>query len=309
MASFISVDDLNNEQFYKLFERTAEMQSGDKKTPASHLDICRGIMMSMIFFQPSTRTSGSFEKAMKKLGGDVYSLNTEFSCMSKGETLEDTARMAAIGAQLLVIRHPKEGACSHLDATIGIPIINAGEGISEHPTQALLDMYTIWQHFGERVDGIKIGILGDMRCQRSSHSLMKLGSRLGADFVCIAPDEDLQMPEDYINYARDKGAEVHIEDQPSDNVIGELDVLYIARIHKQERESRHLPNVTNHEPYTITPSVLKDFKESSIIMHPLPRNGELPREIDSDKRAKYFTQAENGLYTRMALIEHLTIGR
>lgn len=309
MVSFVSVDDFDDEQFCKLFERAAALQASDQKSPASNMDICKGTLMSMIFFQPSTRTSSSFEKAMKKLGGDVYSLNTDFSCLTKGETLEDTARMVAMGAQLLAIRHPEEGVCRRLsEGIIEIPVINAGEGIGEHPTQALLDIYTIWQHFGERVDDIKIGIFGDMFCQRSTHSLMKLGSRLGADFVCIAPDKDLQMPQEYIDYAKNKGAEIQIADRPSDEVMNEIDVLYIARIHTQERETRGLPSDIDKKPYVVTPSILKEFKSSSIILHPLPRNGELPQEIDTDKRAKYFDQAKNGIFTRMALIEHLATG-
>ncbi|MBI1327663.1 MAG: aspartate carbamoyltransferase [Alphaproteobacteria bacterium] len=302
IRSYISVDDFATEEFLQLFTHTAEIKKNLAMNRAAYLDKLCGILGGMMFYEPSTRTSGSFEKAVKRLGGQLYDFNIAASSVAKGESVLDTACMVAGGTEFLIVRHPQQGIGRQIANVINIPVINAGEGTGEHPTQALLDMYTIWERFNKTQ--VRIGLMGDLLHGRTCHSLIKLGARLGAHFFCIAPIA-LQMPKEYIAYAESLGCIVSAH-ETAEEVAGELDVLYITRLQK-ERLPQALRSQYEIEgsPYNVTPALLAHMPVESIVMHPLPRVDELSVECDTDPRAWYFKQAENGIYTRMALIQHL----
>ncbi len=306
-AYYASVGDLNNQKIMQLLRDTREIKERVREDKRTFLDVCAGRMMGMMFYEPSTRTSGSFAKAMTYLGGLIYEFNIAASSIAKGESLDDTARMVAMESDLLVVRHKKAGTTRHLaEETLDIPVLNAGEGTGEHPTQALLDVFTIWETFGypETLEGITIGFYGDLAHGRTCHSLIKLASRLGANFVCIAPEEALQMPDRYIEYGEGEGATVCRTDDINAEIAG-LDVLYVTRLQRER-----LPDELHHHyneqksDYGVTPELLKNFPEKSIVMHPLPRLDELDARCDKDPRAAYFKQANNGIFARMALIMH-----
>jgi len=303
--SYISVDDRSNEQFMELFKQTAEIKTQLSVNKGALRHVCPDVMMGMMFYEPSTRTSGSFNKAITFLGGMPAPFDISTSSIAKGETLEDTARMIAMACDILVVRHSGEGTCRTLETILrqsnpNISIINAGEGKGEHPTQALLDMYTIWENFG-RTD-VTIGLYGDLAHGRTAHSLIKLASRMGATIVCAAPRAELEMPQEYIRYARDKGAKVIVTDN-IESVAGDLDVIYTTRLQRERGASQDkIEAFEAGSGYGVTPALMKLFNPKGIVMHPLPRVDELSVEVDADPRAKYFQQAENGIYTRMALI-------
>jgi len=304
--SFTSVHDLVPDDYRGLFARAAEIKGLLLQDPALIDPVLRGAMGGLMFYEPSTRTSGSFEKAIKFLGGHVYNFNIAGSSVAKGERVTDTARMVAAGTRFLVVRHPEAGISTKLSSLLDIPVINAGEGTGEHPTQALLDMFTIQERFG--TTAVRIGLLGDLRHGRTCHSLIALGARLGASFVCAAPTEDLQMPQSCIDDAVKTGAGVTRVSDITPELAG-LDVLYVTRLQRER-----LPDELHHRfnqgvsGYGVTPETLVDFNPQGIVMHPLPRLDELSEACDTDPRAWYFRQAENGIYARMAVIEHLLFG-
>lgn len=311
---YASVDDLETADFMQLFRDTAAIKARLAVDKAAFLDLCRGRMLGLMFYAPSTRTSGSFEKAMKLLGGLTYDFNIAGSSIAKGESLDDTARMVAMGAEILVIRHAQAGITRHLaEDVLSIPVINAGEGTGEHPTQALLDAYTLWDKYGRPRDfsGLTVGLYGDLAYGRTSHSLLKLATRLGANVVCIAPSEALSMPEAYLQAAQ-QTAQARV-DTTTDlrSVIGRLDALYVTRPQREHTADDTvpapqdaLPQDMSPSPYRVTPDMMAHMKSTALLMHPMPITDEIDRACDRDPRAVYFEQAENGIYTRMALILH-----
>lgn len=281
---------------WELFKRTREMEKIVRR--GGTRDYERYIMASL-FYAPSTRTRFSFEAAMLRLGGKVLSTEQarEFSSEIKGERLEDTIRIIGNYCDLIVLRHHEEGGAARAAAVSKVPIINAGDGSGgQHPTQALLDLYTIYNELGT-LDGLKVALIGALDRGRTARSLAYLLSKFERiKLYFIAPPE-LQIKPDILEHLEEKKVAYELLDSV-DKVIPEVDVVYQTRIDAERLQNTQI----DLSIYNITPNVLRKMKENSIIMHPLPRSVEISRDVDSDPRAAYFRQAENGLFVRMALI-------
>jgi len=247
-----------------------------------------GKVSANLFYEPSTRTSSSFFSAMAKLGGSVIPINdVRYSSVSKGEDLEDTIQTMNCYSDIIILRHNVEGSAKIAADISSVPIINAGDGKGEHPTQALLDYFTIRDRFSE-IDGLKIAFGGDLRYGRTIHSLVKLLRFYDTQLTFIAP-EHFQLPDEY------KRPGDTFTDSLDD--LDDIDVVYLTRVQKERHELE-----LDYE-YKFTTDHLDLLKDDSIIMHPLPRVGEISRQVDKDPRAYYFKQMQNGLYVRMALLK------
>lgn len=262
-------------------------------------DLLKGKILANLFYEPSTRTSSSFTSAMERLGGSVIPINeVHYSSVAKGESLPDTVRTLECYADVIVLRHPEKGASALAAAYAEKPIINAGDGTGEHPTQALLDLFTIFSELG-RPDGLTITMLGDLKYGRTVHSLSRLLSLFDVRLNFVSP-EILMMPPEIIDELNEKGIPV-AECSSLEEVLPETDVLYVTRVQK-ERFADKADYETVKGAYVITPETMKVAKERMIVMHPLPRVGEISMELDSDPRAAYFRQMKYGLFIRMALL-------
>jgi aspartate carbamoyltransferase catalytic subunit len=266
------------------------------------LDVCRGKVMASLFFEPSTRTRLSFETSIETQGGKVIGFaDAKVSSTKKGESLSDTIRMASGYADMIVMRHWIEGAARRAAEVSDKPIINGGDGANQHPTQTLLDLYTIKKEFG-KIDGLNIGMLGDLKYGRTVHSLLyALAKFKGAKVFLIAP-ESLRMPQNILD---DVKGEVEVkETEKVEKFLPELDVLYATRIQKErfadEFEYEQIKNV-----FILGKEILKHTKEGFRLMHPLPRVNEIKPELDSTEAALYFKQAANGVPVRQALVNIL----
>lgn len=262
-------------------------------------DLLKGKILASLFYEPSTRTSASFTSAMERLGGSVIPINeVHYSSVSKGESLPDTVRTLEAYVDVIVLRHPEVGSAALAAKYASKPIINAGDGVGEHPTQALLDLFTITEEMG-RVDGLTITMVGDLKYGRTVHSLARLLTLFNVRLNYVSPDI-LPMPADVI-------AEVEASGTPQasfstlEEVLPESDVVYVTRVQK-ERFADEAEYEKVRGSYVISPETLKIAKEDMIVMHPLPRVGEISMDLDSDPRAAYFRQVEYGLYVRMALL-------
>lgn len=262
-------------------------------------DLLKGKILANLFYEPSTRTSSSFTAAMERLGGSVIPINeVHYSSVAKGESLPDTVRTLECYADVIVLRHPEVGASAIAAKYASKPIINAGDGIGEHPTQALLDLFTIVEELGQ-VDGLEITLLGDLKFGRTVHSLARLLSLFEVHMNYISPDI-LRMPEEIIAELNDVSlpqAEYHTLEP----IIAQTDVLYVTRVQKERFSDLALYDSVK-EAYVITPQTLSLAKDRMIVMHPLPRVGEISIDLDDDPRSAYFRQMEYGLYVRMALL-------
>ncbi len=260
-----------------------------------------GRIMATLFYEPSTRTRFSFETAMHRLGGDVISTENaaEFSSVAKGETLEDTIRIMNGYADVIVLRHQEEGAAKRAAAVSRVPIINAGDGIGQHPTQALLDLYTVRKEVGA-IDGLRIAMVGDLAQGRTVRSLAYLLSKFKDIKMYFVAPPSLQMKDDILSYLREKKV-WYTEGTDLAKVLPEVSVVYQTRIQK-ERFSNLAEYQKHRGIYILNRDSLRLLKPDAIIMHPLPRLDEITREVDDDSRAAYFRQAQNGLYVRMALL-------
>ena len=271
------------------------------KSPEKYSKICDGKILATLFYEPSTRTRFSFEAAMMRLGGKVLGFSEpNSSSASKGETLADTIKMVSIYSDIIAMRHPLEGSARVATQFSSVPIINAGDGGHQHPTQTLADLLTITCLKGN-LTGHTIGICGDLRYGRTVHSLIKAMSRYkGTKFILISPKE-LRIPA-YIReeFIQKKNIEFR-EVERLDDVIQELDILYMTRIQK-ERFFNEEEYLRLKDSYILDGEKMKHAKEDMIVMHPLPRVNEIAMEVDSDKRASYFKEAECGMYVRMALM-------
>jgi aspartate carbamoyltransferase catalytic subunit len=259
-----------------------------------------GYVLSCLFYEPSTRTSASFIAAMERLGGSVIPITqgVQFSSVSKGETLADTIRTLEQYSDVIVLRHPEIGSAQTAADYAEIPIINAGDGPGEHPTQALLDLFTIREELGT-VDGLKVAMVGDLRYGRTVHSLTKLLAQYDVSLRFVSP-EILRMPMVIMNEIIDAGLDVRETHDVAD-VIENADVLYVTRVQKERfTDLAQYEEVRDH--YEITPELMEKAKENMIVLHPLPRVGEIHYAIDADPRAAYFRQVKNGMYIRMALL-------
>ncbi|HEX30208.1 TPA: aspartate carbamoyltransferase [Candidatus Poribacteria bacterium] len=300
MSDFIFIDRFKREEIEGLFELTDDIKS----RPDLFASKCRGKILATLFYEPSTRTRLSFESAMLRLGGSVLGFaDAKVSSAAKGETIADTARMVSNYADLIVIRHPLAGAAQVMADYSEVPVINGGDDSNQHPTQTLLDLYTISRCKG-RIEGLNVGICGDLRYGRAPHSLALGLAMFGGKIINIAP-QGLEMPRHVIERLRILyGADVETV-RDLKGVISDLDVLYVNRLQK-ERLPEDMDYEEIKDSYAITPNSIRSSKPDMIIMHPLPRVNELSYELDGDSRAIYFEQSRNGLFIRMALILALT---
>ncbi len=261
-------------------------------------------VMATLFYEPSTRTRLSFESAMLRLGGAVIGTEAAhtFSSAIKGETLEDTVRMVSTYADIIVLRHDEAGAAARAAAVASVPVVNAGDGPGEHPTQALLDLYTIERELG-RVEGVNVALCGDLRFGRTARSLaLLLALYPGVRLTFVAPTV-IQVGADILTRLEARGVECRLADQLTD-VLDDVDVVYQTRVQK-ERFTDALEYEQAKTAIRIDGAVMRQLPASAIVMHPLPRVDEIAPEVDADPRAAYFRQAANGVAIRMALLEML----
>lgn len=292
----ISIMDYSKEEYLRIMELAADFE----RNPNQRL--LEGKVVASLFFEPSTRTRLSFETAINRLGGRIIGFtDATSSSVTKGETLHDTIRMVSNYADLIVMRHPLEGSARYASEISTVPIINAGDGANQHPTQTLLDMYSIVKTQG-RLDNINIFMVGDLKYGRTVHSLlMALSQFENPIFNFIAPDE-LQMPDEYKIYLREKGIR-YFEHREFTDIISEADIVYMTRVQK-ERFSDPIEYEQVKNVYILRNSMLKNTKPNMRILHPLPRVNEIHTDVDKNEKAYYFEQALNGVYAREAIIAH-----
>ncbi|MBO5852524.1 MAG: aspartate carbamoyltransferase [Clostridia bacterium] len=271
------------------------------ENPEKYAHKCCGKKLATLFFEPSTRTRLSFEAAMYELGGNVLGFSeAQSSSSAKGESVADTVKVVGYYADIIAMRHPKEGAPLVASMHAGIPVINAGDGGHNHPTQTLTDLLTINREKG-RFDNLTVGFCGDLKFGRTVHSLIGALSRYkNVKFVLVSPKE-LTLPEYIIKEVIEKNNIEFIETTNLEEVMPELDILYMTRV-QRERFFNEQDYIRLKDSYILTPEKLETAKEDMCILHPLPRVNEIAVAVDNDQRAKYFEQAKNGKYIRMALI-------
>lgn len=293
----VSVRQFDKDDLDHVFAVAQEMQEMVRRVGT--FDLLKGKILANVFYEPSTRTSSSFTAAMERLGGSVIPINeVTYSSVSKGESLPDTVRTLERYADVIVLRHPEVGASKLAAEYATKPIINAGDGVGEHPTQALLDLFTIRAELGE-VDGLTVTMVGDLKYGRTVHSLARLLSLFDIRLNLVSP-KILQMPAEIVEELEASGIPHTVSDD-LDGVIGETDVLYVTRVQK-ERFADPEEYEAVKGAFVITAETMTRAKERMIVMHPLPRVGEIAMEVDDDPRAAYFRQMEYGMYVRMALL-------
>ena len=297
MMNLMNITDLTVEEIDELIAVAEDIIA----KPAKYQDACRHKLLATLFFEPSTRTRLSFESAMHRLGGSVVGFSEAGSSSSaKGESLSDTVQTVGCYADIIAMRHPKEGAPVVAARRAGVPIINAGDGAHNHPTQTLTDLLTIWR-CKKTFNGLTIGLCGDLKFGRTVHSLVAAMARYtGIKFVFIAPEE-LRFPRYIIEDELESRGIEYKEVTTMEEAMPELDVLYMTRVQK-ERFFNEADYIRLKDTYILTPDKLEPAKKDMIVMHPLPRVNEISVAVDDDPRAMYFTQAKNGMFIRMALI-------
>jgi aspartate carbamoyltransferase catalytic subunit len=295
----IEAGQLDVETIFNIFKKADELRSSDAKP-------LKGKILATLFYEPSTRTRLSFESAMLRLGGNVISTENakEFSSAIKGESLQDTIRIVSLYADIIVLRHFEEGAAKLAAALSGVPVINGGDGSGEHPTQALLDLYTIWKEIGH-IDDTNIAMVGDLKYGRTVRSLCYLlGKFKNVKIIFISP-KHLSVKDDVKKYL--EKCNVQFEEQRDLNkYLPFVDVVYMTRIQKERMSEEEYKK--SKAIYKITTENLKLLKESARLLHPLPHVEEIDLPLDveqNDRRVAYFRQAENGLYIRMAILSYL----
>lgn len=302
----IEAQQFDRETLNAIFEVAKEMENIKKNSPGSQ--ILKGYLMATLFYEPSTRTRLSFESAMKRLGGEVLTTENarEFSSAAKGETLEDTIRTVEGYSDIIVMRHFESGAAKRAAATAGIPIINAGDGPGQHPTQALLDVYTIEREIG-KLDGIRVGLVGDLANGRTVRSLAYLLAEYQDVKIYFVSPDVVKMKDDIKKYLTRRGVEWE-ESGDLMEVASKCDVVYQTRIQRERFGERIDLYEEARGKYIVDENVLKVMQSHAVVMHPLPRLDEITVDVDADPRAAYFRQAKNGLYIRMALLKLLLVG-
>ncbi len=296
MRSVIDIRDLSEQELEALMDTAQDIL----RRPGDYDRCCRGKKLATLFFEPSTRTRLSFEAAMYELGGNVLSVTgAGSSSAAKGESVADTAKTVSCYADIIAMRHPKEGAALVAAMNASIPVINAGDGGHSHPTQTLADLLTIRLEKG-RMDRLTIGLCGDLKFGRTVHSLISAMSRYpGVRFVLISPEE-LKVP-DYVRKDLDRQGIPYEQTRNLMDVIGSLDILYMTRV-QRERFFNEEDYLRLKDSYILTPEKLSAARADLSVMHPLPRVNEISVAVDQDPRACYFKQVLNGKYMRMALI-------
>ncbi|MBN2391051.1 MAG: aspartate carbamoyltransferase [Anaerolineae bacterium] len=295
----ISVNQFDRDALSYIFTRSQEMRELVERVGGC--DLLKGYVLACLFYEPSTRTSASFIAAMERLGGDVIPITqgVQFSSVSKGESLPDTIRTLEQYSDVIVLRHPEIGSAKLAADYASVPVINAGDGAGEHPTQALLDLFTIREELGS-IDGLKIAMVGDLRYGRTVHSLTRLLMQYDDISLRFVSPEILRLPMALMNELIDRGFKVRETHDVAD-VIENADVLYVTRIQKERfGDPKQYEDVK--DCYEITTELMTRAKPKMVVMHPLPRVGEIHYHVDDDPRAAYFRQVKNGMYVRMALL-------
>lgn len=297
MRSVIDITDLSVEELDSLLKTAVDIS----EHPEKYAEKCKGKKLATLFFEPSTRTRLSFEAAMMELGGNVIGFSeAASSSASKGESMADTAKILSCYADIMAIRHPKEGAPYVAAANASIPVINAGDGGHAHPTQTLADLLTIYRENGH-FDGLTVGCCGDLKYGRTVHSLISALSRYKNVKIVLISPEELRLPK-YVKYeVLEKYGMEYAETTSLEEAIPQLDVLYMTRIQRERFDSFDEYNRLK-DSYVLTPEKMKLGKDSMRVLHPLPRVNEISVAVDDDPRAAYFRQALNGKFMRMALI-------
>jgi aspartate carbamoyltransferase catalytic subunit len=296
MYHIISILDFSREQIDALLEKARKID--EKRTIERSLE---GKQVALLFFEPSTRTRMSFASAVSRLGGTTICVDSvEGSSIIKGETLADTVRVVSGYVDAIVLRHPKEGAARLASEFATVPVINAGDGAGQHPSQTLLDLYTIRQSMP--IEGINVGLIGDLRYGRTAHSLAQALAHYDVNLFTIAPN-GLELPETIQLELADRGTEI-CECTDVQEVISDLDVLYVTRL-QRERFPDSATFVNVQQSYQVTPQLLSDVREHLIVLHPLPRAGEIDPAVDRLPYARYFEQARNGIPVRMAMLREV----
>ena len=297
VTGLITMDDLTNEEILEILEdaeRLLPVARGEL-----YLPLLEGRILGNLFFEPSTRTRMSFETAMKRLGGDVVNLgDVKTSSVVKGETLFDTIQMVDGYTDIIAMRHPRQGAAQYAQDSARVPILNGGDGAGHHPTQTMLDLFTIKQAHG-KLDGLKVILAGDLRFGRTVHSLSHALTRFGCELVFASPDI-LKMPAEIVSDLKAHGGSI-TETEDLYSMMEDADVVYMTRIQK-ERFSDEDEYAKVAGAYKLHANDLSDVKAGMIIMHPLPRVDEIHPSVDATRHARYFEQAFNGVVARMALL-------
>jgi aspartate carbamoyltransferase catalytic subunit len=292
----ISITDYTRDEYLRIMDLAAEFEKDPNQ------ELLKGKIVASLFFEPSTRTRLSFESAINRMGGKIIGFaDSDNLSVKKGETLHDTIRMVSSYADLIVMRHPLEGSARYAAEISPVPVLNAGDGANQHPTQTLLDMYSILktQH---TFNNLNIFMMGDLKYGRTVHSLLMAMSQFeNPIFNFIAPDE-LQMPQEYKMYLREKGIR-YFEHKEFSDIISEADIIYMTRVQK-ERFSDPIEYEKVRNVYILRNAMLKNTKPNLRILHPLPRVNEIHTDVDKNEKAYYFEQARNGIFTRQAIIAH-----
>ena len=291
--SLVSIDDFTSDEVLKILDLAAEFE----KNPVSRL--LEGKVIATLFFEPSTRTRLSFESAINRLGGKIVGFSdTGATSLSKGESLHDTIKMVSSYSDLIVMRHPIEGSARYASEISSVPVINAGDGANQHPTQTMLDLYSIRKTQGT-LNNLNVFMVGDLKYGRTVHSLMMAMSRWNTTFNFISPEE-LKMPEEFKIYLENLGLKYY-EHLDFTDIISRADIIYMTRV-QRERFSDPIEYEKVKNVYVLKNSMLANTKPNMRILHPLPRVNEIHTDVDSNPKAYYFEQALNGVYTRQAIL-------
>lgn len=291
--SLVSIDDFSTEEIIKVLDLAAEFE----KQPVRKL--LEGKVIATLFFEPSTRTRLSFESAINRLGGKIVGFSdASSSSVSKGETLHDTIKMVSNYCDCIVMRHPVEGSARYASEIASVPVINAGDGANQHPTQTMLDLYSIRKTQGT-LENLNIFMVGDLKYGRTVHSLIMAMSRWNATFNFIAPEE-LKMPDEFKLYLDNMGLKYY-EHTDFTDIISKADIIYMTRVQK-ERFSDPMEYEKVKNVYVLRNSMLQNTKPNMRILHPLPRVNEINTDVDANPKAYYFQQALNGVFTRQAIL-------
>lgn len=291
--SLVSIIDYTKDEYLKILDLAAGFEKQPKQT------ILEGYVIATLFFEPSTRTRLSFESAVNQLGGRIIGFSDiGTTSVTKGETLNDTIKIVSNYSDLIVMRHPLEGSARFASEVASVPVINAGDGANQHPTQTLLDMYSIQKTQG-KLDGLNIFMVGDLKYGRTVHSLLMAMSQFQTTFNFISPDE-LKMPDKYKQHLDTLGLKYY-EHKDFTDIIAEADILYMTRVQK-ERFSDPIEYERVKNVYILKNDMLENTKDNLKVLHPFPRVNEITEDVDNNMKAYYFTQARNGVFTRQAII-------
>lgn len=291
--SLVSIDDFSTEEILKILNLTEEFEKEQS------IKLLEDKVIATLFFEPSTRTRLSFESAITKLGGKIIGFSDANSTsVSKGETLNDTIRTVSNYCDLIVMRHPIEGSARFASEISSVPVINAGDGANQHPSQTLLDLYSVRKTQG-KLDNLNIFLVGDLKYGRTVHSLVMAMSRWNTTFNFVSPEE-LKIPDEFKLYLDNLGLKYY-EHTDFTDIISKADIIYMTRVQK-ERFSDPIDYEKVKNVYVLRNSMLKNTKPNMKILHPLPRVNEIHQDVDSNPKAYYFEQALNGVYTRQAIV-------